>query len=191
VHSRLNRPIFETHFTLFNSRINRQDTRVSLERLTTFAKNLKPSSLLFVEVVAQSATHKQSAMLRDALMRESQSKEENPNEDAEDNSNAGEPRLDGEDFNVINHEDVEDVEEEEEEEEEEEHSFYRPGLAGFLGGRMMQRSRNSPRRFDNLHPFTQVLSISNVDDCVNLENEVFPESERCSRDKVTKMRSIY
>lgn len=127
-------------------------------------------------------------MLRDALLREGLSKEENTRENTEDSSNQGEQRLDGEDFNVINHEDVEDVDDEDEEEEE--HSFYRPGLAGFLGGRMMQRNRNSPRRFDNLHPFTQVLSISNVDDCVNLENEVFPESERCSRDKVITMRSI-
>jgi hypothetical protein len=116
-------------------------------------------------------------MLRDLLAGENKAKEENNKPNAE--TSQGEQRLDGEEYNVINHEDVE-----EDEEEDEEHSFYRPGLAGLLGGRMMQRSRNAPNKFDNLHPFTQVLSVSNVDDCVKLENETFPESERCSREKV-------
>lgn len=119
-------------------------------------------------------------MLRDALARERNSQEENSKPNAE--TSQGEPKLDGEDFNVITHEDVEDVDDEE---EEEEHSFYRPGLAGLLGGRMMQRSRNTAGKFDNLHPFTQVLSITNVDDCVILEEEAFPPNERCSREKVT------
>lgn len=94
-------------------------------------------------------------------------------------------KLDGEGYNIINHEDVEDVdEEEEEEEEEEEQSLYRPGLAGLLGGRMMQRNRNQPEKFHALHPFCQVLSKSNIDDCVTLEEDAFPESERCSPEKV-------
>ncbi len=37
---------------------------------------------------------------------------------------------------------------------------------------------------DNLHPYVQTLSISNLEDCVALENAVFPENERCSREKV-------
>jgi hypothetical protein len=128
-------------------------------------------------------------MLRDALARAKNSTEENNKPNAD--STPGEQKLDGEDFNVINHEDVEDVEDDEEEEEaeeeaeEEEQSFYRPGLAGLLGGRMMQRGgRNTQGKFDHLHPFTQVLSISNADDCVRLESEAFPENERCSREKV-------
>lgn len=36
---------------------------------------------------------------------------------------------------------------------------------------------------DELHPFVQVLSVSNVDDCVLVENAL-PEPERCSREKV-------
>lgn len=36
---------------------------------------------------------------------------------------------------------------------------------------------------DELHPFVQVLSVSNVDDCVQVENAL-PEPERCSREKV-------
>ena len=42
-------------------------------------------------------------------------------------------------------------------------------------------------KLDELHPFVQLLSVSNVDDCVAVEN-AFPEAERCSRDKV---RTIY
>lgn len=38
-------------------------------------------------------------------------------------------------------------------------------------------------KLDELHPFVQVLNVSNVDDCVSVENS-FPEHERCSRDKV-------
>lgn len=38
-------------------------------------------------------------------------------------------------------------------------------------------------KLDELHPFVQLLSTSNVEDCVNVEN-AFPEQERCSRDKV-------
>lgn len=38
-------------------------------------------------------------------------------------------------------------------------------------------------QLDELHPFVQVLSVSNVDDCVQVENAL-PEPERCSREKV-------
>ena len=45
-------------------------------------------------------------------------------------------------------------------------------------------SQGRPRTaLDDLHPFTSVLTLSNVDDCVDVE-EVFPESERASGDKV-------
>ncbi|KAJ5081811.1 hypothetical protein NUU61_010075 [Penicillium alfredii] len=37
-------------------------------------------------------------------------------------------------------------------------------------------------KLDELHPFVQLLSVSNVDDCVQVEN-AFPEPERCSREK--------
>ena len=37
---------------------------------------------------------------------------------------------------------------------------------------------------NNLHPYVQTLSISNLDSCVALENAAFTENERCSRDKV-------
>ncbi|KAJ5914310.1 hypothetical protein N7504_003193 [Penicillium tannophilum] len=37
-------------------------------------------------------------------------------------------------------------------------------------------------KLDELHPFVQLLSTSNVEDCIAVEN-AFPEAERCSRDK--------
>ncbi|KAJ5484056.1 hypothetical protein N7539_005852 [Penicillium diatomitis] len=37
-------------------------------------------------------------------------------------------------------------------------------------------------KLDELHPFVQLLSVSNVEDCVEVEN-AFPEAERCSREK--------
>lgn len=118
-------------------------------------------------------------MLQDALARDSDSLPENTRLEAD--TNPGEQKLDGEDFNVINHEDVEDIDDEEDETEQ---AFYRPGLAGLLGGRMMQRGRKTPGEFDHLHPFTQVLSSSTVDACVKLEAETFPANERCSKEKV-------
>jgi hypothetical protein len=38
-------------------------------------------------------------------------------------------------------------------------------------------------KLDELHPFVQVLTVSNVDDCVKVET-AFPEQERCSQEKV-------
>lgn len=38
-------------------------------------------------------------------------------------------------------------------------------------------------KLDELHPFVQLLSASNVEDCVSVES-AFPEPERCSHDKV-------
>lgn len=38
-------------------------------------------------------------------------------------------------------------------------------------------------KLDELHPFVQLLSTSNVEDCVKVE-AAFPEAERCSHDKV-------
>lgn len=44
--------------------------------------------------------------------------------------------------------------------------------------------RTKIKAMGNLHPYVQTLSISNLEDCVALENAVFPEHERCSREKV-------
>ena len=57
-------------------------------------------------------------------------------------------------------------------------------LLSMLTGRMGQRRRGSNHKWDALHPVTQVLSPANVDDCTQLEEDTFPEHERCSREKV-------
>lgn len=38
---------------------------------------------------------------------------------------------------------------------------------------------------NDLHPYVQTLSLADVDSCVALENAAFPETERCSREKVS------
>lgn len=43
---------------------------------------------------------------------------------------------------------------------------------------------------DELHPYTQTLSISDVDSCTKLEEEAFPPNERCSREKVSGCESF-
>jgi hypothetical protein len=40
-----------------------------------------------------------------------------------------------------------------------------------------------PSPLERLHPFVQLLSLANVDDCLRVV-ESFPEDERCSREKV-------
>ena len=47
---------------------------------------------------------------------------------------------------------------------------------------------------NGLHPYVQTLVLKDVDSCVALENAVFPEEERCSREKVhnlTRFSSTY
>jgi hypothetical protein len=56
-------------------------------------------------------------------------------------------------------------------------------LLSMLTGRLGNRRRGSTHQWDRLHPVTSVLSVYNVDDCTELENEAFPENERCSREK--------
>lgn len=54
---------------------------------------------------------------------------------------------------------------------------------------LFRRPQPRPRtQLDELHPFVQVLSLSNVDDCVRVE-EAFPEQERCTREKVSDNKS--
>ncbi|KAI9732590.1 MAG: DNA damage-inducible protein 1 [Cirrosporium novae-zelandiae] len=43
---------------------------------------------------------------------------------------------------------------------------------------------------DALHPFVQVLALSNVEDCVKIEDEAFPANERCSREKFIYRLSV-
>lgn len=81
----------------------------------------------------------------------------NPQEDEDDDDDDEEGV---EDFVAVDHDDATDYS----------YLFRRP-------------SQGRPRTaLDDLHPFTSVLTLSNVDDCVDVE-EVFPEHERASRDK--------
>ena len=43
---------------------------------------------------------------------------------------------------------------------------------------------NSER--DKLHPYTQTLSLSDIESCILLEEAAFPPNERCTREKVRR-----
>lgn len=69
---------------------------------------------------------------------------------------------------------------------------FQPGSNGFTiirdesEDRELQMS-NKLRKGDekrNLHPHVQILSLSDLDAVVALENAAFPENERCSKEKV-------
>ncbi|WEW59553.1 hypothetical protein PRK78_005027 [Emydomyces testavorans] len=68
--------------------------------------------------------------------------------------------TDDEDFVAVDHDDVADC------------AWY-----------FRQPTLPKPSQLDELHPFVQLLSVSNVDDCVRVE-AAFPEHERCSREKI-------
>lgn len=51
----------------------------------------------------------------------------------------------------------------------------------FMFRKPSQGRRRTP--LDDLHPFTSVLTLSNVDACVTVE-EAFPEEERATKEKV-------
>lgn len=68
-------------------------------------------------------------------------------------------------------------------------------LMSRLQNRLLSRNTNMNRasssKFDNLHPYTSILSVADVDQCVELEKSAFPENERCSREKVCLMPSSF
>ena len=43
----------------------------------------------------------------------------------------------------------------------------------------------SNEKRDPLHPYTQTLSLSDIESCVRLEDAAFPPQERASREKVS------
>ncbi|KKY24108.1 putative gnat family [Phaeomoniella chlamydospora] len=95
-----------------------------------------------------------------------------------------------EEYQTIKHEEANDDSEFETEDEEDEGAGGgHPGNMfehllrshGLLGPRGRAQQMEMPR--DALHPFVQVLSSANVDDCVQVENASFPEEERASREK--------
>ena len=76
-------------------------------------------------------------------------------------------------------------EHDEDDSDEEHESMANHPLLSMLTGRLGQRRREAPHKWDSLHPVTSVLSVGDVEKCTALENEVFPEEERCSREKVS------
>lgn len=56
------------------------------------------------------------------------------------------------------------------------------GSGGSLFGQIADQ-RNEKR--DQLHPYTQTLTLNDIESCVRLEEATFPENERCSREKVS------
>lgn len=61
------------------------------------------------------------------------------------------------------------------------------GGGGSLFGQIADQ-RNEKR--DELHPYTQTLTLNDVESCVRLEEATFPENERCSREKVSDSSSV-
>ena len=55
----------------------------------------------------------------------------------------------------------------------------------------LHRDRERIKEQNNIHPYVQTLSISNLEDCVALESACFPEQERCSREKVDYFLSVH
>ena len=125
-------------------------------------------------------------MLRDLLSKSQsdshQGERQENRQPTRENFNASntKPHKDDDEFVPVNHEDVEAVDDEEDESEME--RVLRP----FFGlQRQGQRTRvAAPNKYDDLHPYAQILSLSDLDACVALEYGAFPEHERCSKDKV-------
>lgn len=49
---------------------------------------------------------------------------------------------------------------------------------------VLRNARAGNKDLNDLHPYVQTLSLSNLEGCVALEDATFPEHERCSREKV-------
>lgn len=49
----------------------------------------------------------------------------------------------------------------------------------------MDELGQSNAKRDPLHPYTQTLSLSDIESCIQLEDAAFPPQERCTREKVS------
>ncbi|KAK3641762.1 hypothetical protein LTR56_011087 [Elasticomyces elasticus] len=49
--------------------------------------------------------------------------------------------------------------------------------------RHMRANAGNNSKRDELHPYTQTLSLSDIESCILLEEATFPENERCTREK--------
>lgn len=102
-------------------------------------------------------------------------------EDAETPANTDNQYSRSEDLSLIRFDnDLRDVEDDSDEDEGMSHH----PLFGMLAGRLGQRRRGSTHKYDKYHPENQVLTIANVNDCVEVEESAFPPEERATREKV-------
>jgi len=58
-----------------------------------------------------------------------------------------------------------------------------PAGGGLLDAILGQRNEKR----DDLHPYTQSLTKSDIESCIKVEEATFPPNERCSREKVSVM----
>lgn len=102
-------------------------------------------------------------------------------EDAETPANTDAQNSKSDDLSLIRFDnDLRDVEDDSDEDEGMAHH----PLFNMLAGRLGQRRRGSSHKYDKYHPENQVLTIANVNDCVEVEDAAFPPEERASREKV-------
>ena len=115
--------------------------------------------------------------------------EEEEEEEIEENDDDYETEEDddeeGGEQNYYNNDDKDD------DDDEEDDDFPWRGPGGLFGARLFQAHKASSRAqdaskgpLDDLHPFAQALSMANVDDCVELEEAVYAEGKRASREQV-------
>lgn len=99
------------------------------------------------------------------------------------------PHKDDREFDPATNDDVEEIDDNDDDGQSEMERVLRPflGLQRQLGQR--EKGAGVASKYDNLHPFTQILGPSNANACVALENATFPEHERCSKEKVGRCPS--
>lgn len=51
--------------------------------------------------------------------------------------------------------------------------------------------RDEEKDLSDLIPYVQTLSLTDVESCIALENATFPRNERCSREKVNALHSLW
>jgi len=60
-----------------------------------------------------------------------------------------------------------------------------PGLSREYSGDLLMHDMQKESMRDQLHPYQRILTLSDVDSCVQLEEATFPPQERCTREKVS------
>ena len=68
--------------------------------------------------------------------------------------------------------------------QEEENNFTIHRDERHFGALHMRNAKAKSDARNELHPYVQALSLSDLESCTTLENAIFPPHERCSREKV-------